>query len=476
MKKLVLVCLVLFSMSSMVFGACPSADLTGDCFVDLEDFAVLSGWWMGDCDASNNWCDWVDYDLSGKVDAGDLTTFTADWLKNDAFVTTWDTSLAEGATVTLALDGTVDVTIDWGDGIVEDVNTVGAYVHDYGVDGIYTVSVTGSVEAYNSHSNGGAVSERKKLISVDSWGQLGFTSLYRGFFNCSNLVSLPATSDGIQAVTNMSGMFYYATLFSGDIGRWNTSGVTNMRWMFFYASSFNGDIGDWDISAVTDMRAMFYNAESFNADISGWNTSSVTNMNSAFMHAESFNQNIGGWDTSKVRYMEAMFSGASAFNQDIGDWDTSSVRAMTDMFNYATAFNQDIGRWDTSSVTDMRLMFWVAESFNQDISGWNTSNVTRMKYMFSYATSFNQDIGGWDTSGVTDMYRMFHYASSFNQDIGGWDTSSVTDMNWMFYEASSFNQDLSGWCVENISSEPDYFDYNVTGWTLPQPLWGVACQ
>jgi len=49
-------------------------------------------------------------------------------------------------------------------------------------------------------------------------------------------------------------------------------------------------------------------------------------------------------------------------------------------------------------------------------------------------------------------------------------------MNWMFYEASSFNQDLSGWCVENISSEPDYFDYNVTGWTLPQPLWGVACQ
>jgi len=28
------------------FQPCPSADLTGDCFVNLEDFAVLAGWWL----------------------------------------------------------------------------------------------------------------------------------------------------------------------------------------------------------------------------------------------------------------------------------------------------------------------------------------------------------------------------------------------------------------------------------------------
>ncbi|MCF7954892.1 MAG: DUF285 domain-containing protein [Phycisphaerae bacterium] len=476
MKKLVLVFLVFLSVSSMVFGACLSADLTGDCFVDLEDFAVLAGWWMETCDAPNNWCDWADYDLSGTVDTGDLAIFTADWLKNDAFVTTWDTSLGEGATVTLALDGIVDATIDWGDGTVEDVNSVDSYVHDYGVDGVYTVSVTGSAEAYNSYAKGGAGSGHEKLISVDRWGQLGFTSLYRAFFNCSNLLTVPTNSDGIEDVTNMSGMFYYATLFDGDIGGWDTSAVTNMRWMFFYASSFNGDIGDWDVSGVTDMRAMFYQAESFNADISGWNVSSVTDMNSAFMHAAAFNQNIGGWDTSAVTDMVHMFSSADSFNQDIGGWDTSNVTAMTGMFNNALLFNQNIGGWDTSGVTDMRYMFWDADLFNQDISGWNTSNVIDMDHMFSYATSFNQDIGGWDTSGVTDMSRMFYGASSFNQDIGGWDTSGVIDMSWMFYGATAFNQDLSGWCVENISSEPDKFDYNVTGWTLPQPAWGTVCQ
>lgn len=53
-------------------------------------------------------------------------------------------------TVTLALAGTVDAMIDWGDGSpVEYVRSPGPLVHDYDVDGIYTVSVTGNVTAYN---------------------------------------------------------------------------------------------------------------------------------------------------------------------------------------------------------------------------------------------------------------------------------------------------------------------------------------
>jgi len=36
-------------------SACPSADITGDCFVDIEDFTVLSAQWLtGDpCTLSN---------------------------------------------------------------------------------------------------------------------------------------------------------------------------------------------------------------------------------------------------------------------------------------------------------------------------------------------------------------------------------------------------------------------------------------
>jgi hypothetical protein len=39
------------------FAACPSADLTGDCFVDFEDIDALAGDWLNDCNAANDWCD-----------------------------------------------------------------------------------------------------------------------------------------------------------------------------------------------------------------------------------------------------------------------------------------------------------------------------------------------------------------------------------------------------------------------------------
>jgi surface protein len=436
--------------------------------------------------------------IGDMSDQGALTVELAN--VSGAFVTRWDTSLDSGNRIALALAGTVDATIEWGDGTSTHVTTTGPHYHTYSVSGVYTVSVTGMVTEYNSAENGGFSSDRNKLTEVVDWGDVGFTSLYRAFESAIRLEAVPTNSAGIQNVTNMRRMFHGATAFNHDIGGWDTGNIETMGGMFSGARAFNQDIGDWDTRNVTDMGNMFEIATAFNQDIGGWDTGNVTNMAAMFRRpsnqpVSAFNQDIGGWDTGNVTTMASMFSGATSFNQhigdwntgavtdmsymfleairfnhDIGEWDTRNVETMAGMFSGASAFNRDIGEWDTGKVTTMFRMFYAAPFFNQAIGGWDTQNVKNMNLMFAYATRFNQDIGDWDTGNVENMSGMFHEARAFNQNIGGWNTGSVTNMNSMFRNARAFNGDIGGWNTADVTNMALMFELahafnrNIGGW------------
>ena len=521
MRMQLTISLVVLIIGGVAWAACPSMDITGDCKVNINDFAALASEWLT------------------TYDAVDLSDITSEWLDNGAFVTTWDTSLGDGTTVTLALAGEVDAAIDWGDGVVETVTTPGPHVHDYGADGIYTVSVTGSVTAYDSYHNASRA-DREKLISVDSWGQVGFTSMDHAFFKCSRLVSVPGTSEGIENVTNMGGMFAAASAFNGNISGWDTSSVTDMGSMFLVAWLFNQDIGGWDISNVTDMDLMFYDASSFNQDIGDWDTSSVTDMGNMFFGALAFNQDLSGWCVIKIPSEPDSFDtyatswipdsrpiwGTCPSSAFVTTWDTSlgagttvtlglagtvdatidwgdgTVETVTTLGPHIHDYGVDgihtvsvigsvtvyssyffggaaseraklisVDSWGRLGLASMALAF--ADCSNL-VSVPTTSKgidaVTIMGGMFFGASSFNQDIGGWDTSSVTSLNGMFHGADSFNQNIGGWDTSSVIDMGSMFNHASSFNQDIGGWDTSSVTNMngmfhgADSFNQDIGGW------------
>ncbi|MFK7948717.1 MAG: BspA family leucine-rich repeat surface protein [Saprospiraceae bacterium] len=323
------------------------------------------------------------------------------------FITTWNTSNVgindKSIKIRTHPNETYNYDVDWdNDGIFDQFGITGDMTHTYNSPGIYTIAIQGDFPRIFFDGSWGSM---YKIISVEQWGNIVWTSMESAFEGCNNLQINAADSPNLSMVTDMSQMFYNASHFNSDssINNWNVSNVTNMSQMFAQAYRFNQDIGSWNVGNLINMSKMFYLADSFNCYIGGWNVSNVTNMEGTFWGTESFNQKIDNWDVSSVTNMSEMFSYTKSFNQGIGNWNVGNVTNMHRMFRGAGSFNQDIGNWDISNVTDMNTMFWAAFDFNQNIGNWNIANVTDMHGMLDYSgfkiVNYDSTLIGWESQG-----------------------------------------------------------------------------
>ncbi|MCB0488010.1 MAG: BspA family leucine-rich repeat surface protein [Cyclobacteriaceae bacterium] len=423
------------------------------------------------------------------------------------FITTWKTDNPGSSNdnqITIPTTGLgYDYDILWFEvGNPTNTGTVtsatGSVTIDFPVPGIYQVEITGQFPRifFNAGFIFSSQKDSDKILSVEQWGNIAWTSMSNAFAGCDNLrinaVDAPDLSGvtdlsrmffhaismnddisgwNVGSVLNMSGMFRDAESFNQPLDSWSVDGVTNMSEMFYFASAFNQDLNNWQVDNVTNMDSMFGGALAFNGDVSTWHVDNVTNFSGMFSVAEAFNGDISGWQITNATNLGGMFNGAISFNQDIstkigggnngGDaWDTNGVLNMSGLFRRAIAFNQPIVNWDVSTVTDMDDMFSDHPTFNQNITGWVVNNVQEMRSMFENATSFNQNISSWDVSNVNDFNGMFANATSFNQPIGTWTLNSVSniDMRNMFAGASSFDRDLSGWDVSKLTLAANMFN------------------
>ncbi|MFZ5971469.1 MAG: BspA family leucine-rich repeat surface protein [Bacteroidota bacterium] len=224
--------------------------------------------------------------------------------------------------------------------------------------------------------------DEDRLTQVEQWGTTAWTSMQNAFRGCTNLQITATDVPNLSGVTNMSSMFESCRSLNSpsNMGTWNTATVTNMTFMFYDATVFNQDIGAWNTSAVTNMNTMFSEALAFNQDIGSWNTAAVTDMSDMFGYTTAFNQDISGWNTEAVTDMSFMFRGASAFNQDISSWNTAAVTDMRGMFREATAFNQNIGAWNLGAVSDIRFMLdntgMDCNNYSATLIGWSANSST----------------------------------------------------------------------------------------------------
>lgn len=348
--------------------------------------------------------------------------------------------------------------------------------------------------------------------SIVNWNTTKVLDMSYMFAENPNFNQNIGTSDGkwiVNLCENMSGMFFNATAFNGDIEKWTVGSVKNMDYMFKGATSFNRDLlymdpmtsnFKWVVNKVTSMVEMFSGATLFNGDISSWfknyEPNAITNTSFMFFNASNFNRNLNSWDTKTITNMSGMFTGATSFglnaatlfgtNNIVSAWNTSNVTDMRSMFNGAIKFNSSLSNWNVEKVTNMENMFNGAREFNGSLSNWKPYNVVTMRNMFYDAVSFNQPLTPnvatrvWDVSKVRDMSSMFYanpfLSPTFNNGgldtIKDWNTASVTNMNNMFYNAREFNQPISNWNTANVTNM--YMMFNGAK-KFNQPLyWNVG--
>ncbi len=116
--------------------------------------------------------------------------------------------LATNTTIHIPLYGTVDCTVDWGDGSAPEKITSVLPAHSFATVGDYDVIIRGTVTALNYYDYSEA-SDPLRLSAVKQWGKTGLTDMTCAFICCGYLTSLPETTeDAFAEVTSFYAAFY----------------------------------------------------------------------------------------------------------------------------------------------------------------------------------------------------------------------------------------------------------------------------
>ena len=325
---------------------------------------------------------------------------------------------------------TYNFVVDWGDGNSDTITFYNdaATTHIYAVAGDYTVTLTGTVQAFYFNGAG----DKDKLLSVEELGDVGWTNLNGAFKGCSNLTEV--SNGAVSSVTDMASMFEDAPQVVVNSKWWTTSSVTNMSYMFAGAAAANPDTSGWNTANVSNMEGMFQDAVSANPNTSSWNTASVTNMSYMFDGASQANPSTTSWNTGLVINMAYMFRDAPLANPSVGSWDVSKVTDMTEMFKNASAADPDVSAWNTGKVSYMGGMFMNAVSVDPDFSGWNLKFVQDMSDMFTGLTlptaTYNTFLQRTDATTIRNNVTLDGGGSLYSAGAPASARSSLISSGW----------------------------------------------
>ena len=177
----------------------------------------------------------------------------------EGFQSVWATTTSpETVTIPCHNTGTFNAVIDWGDGTANSTVTTfndADLAHEYATAGDHTIKITGDFPNIKFNNSG----DKLKIKKVLNLGDVGWATLDRAFFGCSNLTHFTSGSTDTSAVTDMAVMFRGCDgLISLDVSSFNTSNTRTMQFMFRDCDALTSIIGvkDFDITGFNSTSSL----------------------------------------------------------------------------------------------------------------------------------------------------------------------------------------------------------------------------
>lgn len=292
-----------------------------------------------------------------------------------------------------------------------------------------------------------------RLVDVEQWGNIAWTSMETAFYGCKNLQISATDLPDLSDVSSMYAMLSRCDSLNGpqNINSWNTSNVTDMGYLFTKSYKFNQAIGNWNTSNVTSMLGTFYDAAAFNQNIGSWNTGNVTTMDEMFFNATNFNQPIGNWNTSNVTSMSQMFFSAINFNQPLNNWNFNAVTNYENMIlgcgldcgNYSSL----IYHWATNPLTPNNVYLGGTElhyglnvqnerTYLVNSKGWTLLLDTMDNATCCFTQKTIQNVSSCD-SFLFDGQMLFSSGIYFDTLMNMYGCDSLLELNLTIYTINS---------------------------------------
>ena len=438
------------------------------------------------------------------------------------FITTWKTDnpgTSNDDQITIPVSGSNKYDIYWekvDDALVNGTleKQTGNTTITFPMAGTYRVEFSGHLR-HLYFANGG---DKEKLLTIEQWGDMEWSSFYYAFGGCINLVENATDAPDLSGVTELRNMFFYANSFSSDIGDWDISNVTNMQSMLentaISQTTYDNILAGWaaqpglQSNVQVGASGLYYCLneadrqsliDTYNWTFSGdkkgcpvttpfittWKTDNSGTSGDSEVTLPLFgifdvywedvtDAGVNGTEnnlrvSSGLNLATITFPGPGTYRLEVtGIFPEMGISNHGDREKLIA-----VEQWGDNQWSNLQYAFRGYSNMTMPATDApDLSNLTRLTSMFENATAFDAAIDHWDVSGIEYFSAMFRGATSFDQTLSSWELTSAQYLNSMFQDATSFNQDVSSWGVSTVTtmsfmfSGATSFDQNLGGWDI----------